>query len=187
MRPAEIRIARRTSPVGELLLAYRDTSLLSIDYGGYEERFWRLLTKRFPQASISRTWPLARPESTINEALDAYFGGEVGAIDALGVELGGTDFENRVWLALRRITPGATVSYGELAARLGSPKGARAVGRANSVNPIAIVVPCHRVIGADSKLTGYAGGLDRKQWLLEHERKHAAFGHRHFFVEQSLF
>ncbi|HEV8628830.1 MAG TPA: methylated-DNA--[protein]-cysteine S-methyltransferase [Thermoanaerobaculia bacterium] len=81
----------------------------------------------------------------------------------------GTVFQRRVWAELCRIPYGATISYRELAARLGNPAACRAVARANATNPIAIVIPCHRVIGADGSLTGYGGGLDRKRWLLERE------------------
>ena len=99
----------------------------------------------------------------------AYFKGDLTAIDGLKVANGGTDFQRAVWKALRAIPAGGTITYGALAARLGRPKAARAVGLANGANPIAIVVPCHRVVGADGSLTGYGGGMARKQWLLAHE------------------
>jgi len=86
------------------------------------------------------------------------------------VRAGGTPFQRVVWAALREIPPGRTTSYGQLAARLGRPGASRAVGLANGANPVAIAVPCHRVIGADGTLTGYGGGIERKRWLLEHER-----------------
>lgn len=104
----------------------------------------------------------------IVEQLQAYFSGELTAFD-LPIELRGTPFQRRVWTALQDIPYGETISYGELARRVGNPKASRAVGLANGRNPVAIVVPCHRVIGADGSLTGYGGGLDRKVWLLEHE------------------
>jgi methylated-DNA-[protein]-cysteine S-methyltransferase len=100
----------------------------------------------------------------------AWFAGDLAAFDDVAVDGGGTRFQQRVWAALRRIPPGETTSYGALAASLGVHGAARAVGLAVGRNPIAIVVPCHRVIGADGRLTGYAGGLERKRWLLEHER-----------------
>jgi methylated-DNA-[protein]-cysteine S-methyltransferase len=99
----------------------------------------------------------------------AYFEGELQALEDVRVESGATDFQRRVWSALREIPPGRTVSYAELARRIGSPTAVRAVAAANARNPVAIVIPCHRVIGADGGLTGYGGGLDRKRWLLEHE------------------
>ena len=102
--------------------------------------------------------------------LRAYFAGDLRATEALAVETGGTPFQQDVWSELRRIAPGSTLTYGELAVRLGrGPAASRAVGLANSLNPVAIVVPCHRVIGANAGLTGYAGGLDKKAWLLRHE------------------
>jgi methylated-DNA-[protein]-cysteine S-methyltransferase len=103
--------------------------------------------------------------------LGAYFAGELADFD-IPMAMHGTDFQRRVWAELRRIPYGETISYGELARRVGSPKASRAVGLANGRNPVAIVVPCHRVIGADGSLTGYGGGLDRKVWLLEHEAAH---------------
>lgn len=106
-------------------------------------------------------------------ALRAYFEGEVTAIDALVTEGEGTDFQRRVWKALRRIPASATASYGEIAKAIGAPTASRAVGAANGRNPIAIVVPCHRVIGSDGTLTGYASGLKRKRWLLHHEARFA--------------
>ena len=100
--------------------------------------------------------------------LEEYFRGERRRFE-LALEPDGTEFEHKVWNQVRRIPFGATDSYGEIARRLGDPGAARAVGLANARNPIAIIVPCHRVIGSDGDLTGYAGGLDRKKWLLEME------------------
>jgi methylated-DNA-[protein]-cysteine S-methyltransferase len=104
-------------------------------------------------------------------ALDAYFRGEVHAVDAIDVDPDGTSFQRRVWAALRTIPVGETTSYGAIARALGMPTASRAVGAANGANPIWIVVPCHRVIGASGALTGYAGGLDVKRRLLAHERE----------------
>ncbi len=105
------------------------------------------------------------------EQLSAYFAGERLDFD-LAMDMHGTDFQRRVWASLCEIPHGETISYGELARWVGNPKASRAVGLANGRNPIAIVVPCHRVIGADGSLTGYGGGLERKVWLLEHEAAH---------------
>ena len=99
----------------------------------------------------------------------AYFRGDLAAIEGLPVTLVGTDFQRTVWTALRTIPCGETWSYGQLAACIGKPRAVRAVGLANGANPVGIVVPCHRVIGADGSLTGYGGGMQRKRWLLEHE------------------
>jgi methylated-DNA-[protein]-cysteine S-methyltransferase len=107
-------------------------------------------------------------------ALKRYFDGDIGALDTIPVALAGTPFQTKVWNALRTIAGGTTLSYGALADRIGKPKAVRAVGLANGSNPIGVVVPCHRVIGADGSLTGYGGGLSRKRWLLEHEARHCA-------------
>ena len=104
----------------------------------------------------------------MREQLDAYFAGELETFD-LDLDPHGTPFQQRVWDELTRIPYGETISYSELAHRLGDPKLVRAVGLANGRNPISIVIPCHRVIGADGSLVGYGGGLERKRWLLEHE------------------
>jgi methylated-DNA-[protein]-cysteine S-methyltransferase len=106
---------------------------------------------------------------SLTQALDAYFAGCIDVLAAVEIATGGTPFQRRVWRALGAIPAGTTVSYGHLAGHLGENRASRAVGAANGANPIAIVVPCHRVIGANGGLTGYAGGLLRKQWLLEHE------------------
>jgi methylated-DNA-[protein]-cysteine S-methyltransferase len=100
--------------------------------------------------------------------LEAYFAGELRTFD-LPLALHGTEFQRRVWNALCEIPYGAAISYAELARRVGSPRGFRAVGQANGANPVGIIVPCHRVIASDTKLGGYSGGLDRKRWLLAHE------------------
>ena len=100
--------------------------------------------------------------------LQEYFRGERREFE-VDLDLAGTDFELRVWDELRQIPYGTTTTYGEIARRIGDPEAGRAVGVANARNPIAILVPCHRVIGSDGDLTGYAGGLDRKKWLLDHE------------------
>lgn len=104
--------------------------------------------------------------------LDRYFWGE-GRGFSVPLDLGGTPFQKEVWGRLMRIPYGATVGYGEIAAGIGKPGAARAVGGANHRNPVGIIVPCHRVIGAAGDLTGYGAGLWRKKWLLEHERAHA--------------
>jgi|HubBroStandDraft_3_1064219.scaffolds.fasta_scaffold50696_2 methylated-DNA-[protein]-cysteine S-methyltransferase len=105
----------------------------------------------------------------VTRQLDAYFEGTLTEFD-LPMQMQGTEFQRRVWTSLAEIPYGETISYGELARWVGNPNASRAVGLANGRNPIAIVVPCHRVIGADGSLTGYGGGLERKVWLLEHER-----------------
>jgi methylated-DNA-[protein]-cysteine S-methyltransferase len=120
-----------------------------------------------------RTGGWKRDDAALSEAraqLQAYFAGELRGFE-LPLAAEGTPFQQRVWRALCDIPYGETISYGELARRIGQPAAARAVGLANGQNPIAIVVPCHRVIGANGSLTGYGGGLERKRWLLAHESR----------------
>jgi methylated-DNA-[protein]-cysteine S-methyltransferase len=106
----------------------------------------------------------------VADALTAYFAGEVEVIDSLSVDAVGTKFQQRVWHALRKIPVGETASYGEIADAIGCPGAARAVGSANASNPVGIIVPCHRVVRGDGSLGGYGFGVERKRWLLEHER-----------------
>jgi methylated-DNA-[protein]-cysteine S-methyltransferase len=115
----------------------------------------------------------AKNPGGLTSAFDAYFAGDLAAIDLLPVEAGGTPFQRAVWSALRTIACGTTISYAELAQRIGRPSAVRAVGLANGSNPVCIVVPCHRVIGSNGTLTGYGGGLERKRWLLAHEGRTA--------------
>ena len=107
----------------------------------------------------------------VREQLTAYWAGELRTFD-VPLRMAGTPFQQQVWAALRTIPYGETWSYGKLAAEIGSPSASRAVGLANGRNPVGIVVPCHRVVGASGKLVGYGGGLERKRWLLDHERAH---------------
>ncbi|WP_109489405.1 methylated-DNA--[protein]-cysteine S-methyltransferase [Occallatibacter savannae] len=113
----------------------------------------------------------ARNPHALSDAISRYFAGDLAAIDTIPVATGGTSFQRKVWQELRNIPCGATTSYGELARRIEHPSAVRAVGSANGDNPVAVVVPCHRVIGANGSLTGYGGGLDRKRWLLDHETR----------------
>jgi methylated-DNA-[protein]-cysteine S-methyltransferase len=115
----------------------------------------------------------AHAESRARLAIEAYFHGALQAIEEIPTRSCGTEFQQQVWAALRKIPAGTTVSYSQLAAVIGRPAAVRAVGAANGANPIPIVVPCHRVIGADDSLTGFGGGLERKRWLLAHERRHS--------------
>jgi methylated-DNA-[protein]-cysteine S-methyltransferase len=106
----------------------------------------------------------------LRRSLDAYFAGALDALDNVAIDPGGTPFQQSVWSALRRVPPGETTTYLALARTIGAPAAVRAVGAANGANPIWLVIPCHRAIGSDGRLVGYAGGLERKRWLLEHER-----------------
>ena len=115
--------------------------------------------------------PVRRDCFGVHDVLEAYFAGDVAALDALTVRAKGTPFQQEVWRRLREIPVGSTISYGELARRVGRPKAQRAVGMANASNPIALIVPCHRVIRTGGALGGYAFGLDYKRWLLTHEAR----------------
>jgi methylated-DNA-[protein]-cysteine S-methyltransferase len=153
------------SPLGTLHVAVRDGRLCLIELSS-ETRFrQRLRASGEPVQALESV-----QANTIMAALRAYFGGDTAALDAIEVDpLGGTPFQRRVWNALRSIPAGETVSYRTIATRIRAPKAVRAVGAANGANPVPIVLPCHRVIGADGSLTGYGGGLPRKRWLLQHE------------------
>ena len=153
------------TPIGTLLLAARDGRLCSLDFDDCRRRMSALLASRY--GSVEHR-PASDPFGFAT-AVRAYLDGDLAALDGIPIETNGTEFQRRVWNALRRIPSGTTVTYRELACHIGSPRGSRAVGAANGRNPIAIVVPCHRMIGADGSLTGYAGGLWRKRWLLGHE------------------
>jgi len=166
-------LEKRSSPISPLLLVTDENGTLrALEFGDLDTRLHRLLRDHYGEYTLA---PGAAPHS-ITRALDAYFQGDLRAIDNVHVTTGGTQFQRGVWAALREIPGGSTISYGRLASRLGAPGASRAVGAANGANPIPIIVPCHRVIGADGTLTGYGGGLPRKKWLLDHEARFAA-GH----------
>lgn len=160
------QLAHLQSPMGGLLLIAKDEKLAALDFEHCEARLRALFHKRFPKARLET----GRVPPAIAKALRAYFAGDLAALSDIALEEGGTPFQRRVWKALRMIKPGETLSYGALAARIGKPGAARAVGLANGSNPIGIVTPCHRVIGANGRLTGYAGGLEAKAFLLKHEK-----------------
>lgn len=163
-----LHVEQLTSPLGPMLLLTDDQQTLRmLDWVDCQERMDRLLRRQYGQG---RTRTLASARRTpARDAVEAYFAGDLTAIDRLPVANGGTDFQRQVWAALRNIPAGQTTSYGQLAAAIDRPKAVRALGLANGANPIAIIVPCHRVIGANSALTGYGSGLPRKAWLLAHE------------------
>ncbi|WP_426165507.1 methylated-DNA--[protein]-cysteine S-methyltransferase [Sandarakinorhabdus sp. DWP1-3-1] len=162
----QLTLSRYRAPAFEILVVSDgDGVLRALDFSDFEERMHRLLARHYGSyALVDGDAPPA-----IVAALDAYFAGDLTALDALPVATGGTPFQKSVWAALRAIPAGRTSGYGALAAQLGRPGAARAVGLANGSNPIGIVIPCHRVIGASGALTGYAGGVTRKAWLLAHE------------------
>ena len=146
------------SPVGELLLTSAGGCLTGVYFEDH----------RHPPEDRVELAPDGTAFVRVITQLDEYFSGSRDRFD-LPLAPAGTEFQQKVWNALLEIPFGATESYGDLAARLGDPKATRAVGLANGKNPISIIVPCHRVVGADGSLTGYGGGLERKRWLLVHE------------------
>jgi O-6-methylguanine DNA methyltransferase len=157
----EILTSTIESPIGPLTLVARDGVLTDVSM--HDQRHGSPL----PHGAITDDpW-----FKDVAAQLDAYFAGELSSFD-VEMNLVGTPFQQNVWSRLCEIPYGETISYGELARRIGNPKASRAVGLANGRNPVAIIVPCHRVIGANGSLTGYGGGLERKTWLLAHELKH---------------
>ena len=174
VEPLTLLVDRLQTPIGELLIvADQAGKLRTIDWTDHEARMRQLLDRYYGKGGY--TLQPARDPGGLTSAMRDYFKGDIGAIDRLPVdESAGTPFQQSVWRALRKIKSGKTISYAELARRIGKPKAVRAAGLANGQNPISIVVPCHRVIGSNGTLTGYGGGLPRKKWLLEHEGALAA-------------
>lgn len=161
-------VRRIATPTGPMTLIQDESERLCfLEWDDHADRMQGFLARRYPEERL-RLIESSHP-TTASRALEAYFGGDIAAVDTLPTAARGTEFQRAVWSALRAIPPGTTVSYAALADRIGRPSAVRAVGLANGANPIAIVVPCHRVIGADGTLTGYGGGLERKRWLLAHE------------------
>ena len=153
------------APFAAILIAVQRDQLVALDFVEYEARMRKLLSRRYA------AWQFAEKSNPCGFAghLRAYLHGEIEAINTIPVALGGSEFQRAAWQALRTIPAGTTATYAEQAQRIGRPKASRAVGAANGQNPVAIVLPCHRVVGANGSLTGYAGGMHTKQWLLRHE------------------
>lgn len=142
------------SPIGNLRIVVDESSLVALDFNEDEKK----------QSDEHRYI------NEVKKQLDEYFKGTRELFD-LNIKINGTDFQNKVWNELTKIPYGETISYKELATRIGNDKACRAVGNANNKNKISIVIPCHRVVGSNKKLVGYAGGLDKKEWLINHENK----------------
>lgn len=169
-----INVARYASPIGRLSLSSVDGKLVHLDFEDNDDRLKTIQTRRFKKldwidGSVAPT--------SVTDWLDAYFEGVPGALPMDAINMIGTDFQKSVWDALITIPNGKCVSYAGLAVQLGKANAVRAVARANALNPVSIIVPCHRVIGSNGTLTGYAGGLDRKKWLLDHETAMVATAH----------
>jgi methylated-DNA-[protein]-cysteine S-methyltransferase len=163
---------RFNTPTGWMFLVTDpEQRLRALEWEDKGDRMQRLLRVYYAEKGYHLVKSPAHSRARL--ALEAYFEGELEAVAELRTETRGTALQRAVWSALRNIPAGTTLSYGQLAREIGNPTAVRAVGAANGANPISVVVPCHRVIGADGSLTGYGGGLERKRWLLAHERTHA--------------
>ena len=168
----ELAKATFDTPVGPMRALASDTALCALEFAA-GPRLTRLdarLSQFYSEVSI-----VERPSALLDRTrawLDAYFAGTSADIASLALDARGTPFEQTVWTALRAIPVGETTSYGQIATQIATVAASRAVGLANGANPIALIVPCHRVIGTSGSLTGYGGGLDRKLWLLEHEERY---------------
>jgi methylated-DNA-[protein]-cysteine S-methyltransferase len=163
--PPTLVQSRIASPLGEVLLAATEQGLAGVWFVHRQEHM--------PDHSL---WPTDDVHPVLRAAaqqLNAYFSGQLQSFDLPLTPTWGTPFQRAVWQALQRIPYGKTSTYGDIARDIGNPKAVRAVGAAIGQNPHSIIVPCHRVVGANGALTGFAGGLDRKQYLLEHEAAHA--------------
>lgn len=159
---------RLSTPIGELILVTDDGGRVrALDWAECNARLLRLL--RLHHGHDGGAIAPRADQSDAMRAVRRYFAGDLDSITTVAVETAGTPFQRAVWTALRDIPVGSTRSYAALAASIDRPRAVRAVGLANGANPIGIIVPCHRVVGSDASLTGYAGGLSRKRWLLEHE------------------
>lgn len=159
------------TPIGSLVVIEDETdALFMVEFADCDDRMDRWLRHRL--ASGRYQLRAGAVSTNSRQAFATYFDGDVGFLRTLPVRLDGTSFQNEMWTALREVVPGETLAYGSFAERLGRPNAARAVGHANGSNPLSIVVPCHRLVGADGALTKYGGGLERKRWLLDHEARH---------------
>ena len=164
--PESFNLDRLPTPIGTALLVTDAGGVLrALDWEDYEPRMKALLRLHYGAVDLKN----ARAPRALRAALTGYFNGDLDRLAAIEWRVAGTPFQQKVWTALPKIPAGTTMSYGALAARLDAPKAMRAVGHANGSNPISVVVPCHRLIGANGALVKYGGGLERKRWLLEHE------------------
>jgi len=164
--PETFNLDRLATPIGMALLVTDAGGVLrALDWEEYEPRMRQLLRLQYGAVVLMD----ARAPRDLKSALTAYFKGDLDRLKTIKWRVAGTPFQRKVWTALPKIPPGTTMSYGALAAKLNAPKAMRAVGHANGSNPVSVVVPCHRLIGANGTLVKYGGGLERKRWLLEHE------------------
>lgn len=164
--PETLTLDRLATPIGTALLVTDEHGVLrAFNWTDYEADMLAWIARHYPKAKLHE----GRTPANVRGAFESYFRGEATALEAVPWKASGTPFQLQVWEALCTIPAGETLSYAGLAERIGRPTAVRAVGHANGANPVAVVVPCHRVIGTDGSLTGYGGSLPRKRWLLEHE------------------
>ncbi len=169
---ALIALATETieTPIGRLvLLADGEGRLCAAEFEDCSHRLDRWLHRRF--GADGYVLVPGHIAADITRAFSDYFAGKIEALDRIAVNFTGTDFQNAVWRALRQVEPGKPLAYSALAARIGKPRAIRAVGAANGANPLSVVVPCHRLVGAGGDLVRYGGGIERKRWLLDHEAR----------------
>ena len=167
--PPTLVFATMSTPIGPLTILTADDRVVAGGFTDSVDLVARFVAKKYRGAPMERV----DHRGPIGEALTRYFDGDVAALDSIPIQVQGGRFQEQVWAALRQIPPGQPTTYRDLAIKLGGQRLARAVGMANATNPIAPIVPCHRVTGTSGDLTGYYWGLERKRWLLDHERRHA--------------
>lgn len=165
--------AEYDSPIGAITLVLREDRLCGLLFNDRFARYGRALEARLGEPRSA--WRAAPRATLAVRRLRDYFAGDFTALDELDVDTGGTPFQRSVWEAVRRMPAGETASYGQIAQAIGAPSAVRAVGAANGANPVCLVIPCHRIIGANGSLTGYGGGMHRKRWLLAHESPQPTF------------
>jgi methylated-DNA-[protein]-cysteine S-methyltransferase len=164
--PETFDLDRLPTPIGTaLLVSDAEGVLRALDWEDYAPRMEELLRLHYGAVILKD----ARAPRDIRAALTGYFKGDLDCLNTINWRVAGTPFQRKVWTALPKIPAGTTMTYGAVAAKLALPKAVRAVGHANGSNPLSVVLPCHRLIGADGSLTGYGGGIERKRWLLQHE------------------
>ena len=163
--------ATMATPLGPIHLEFSASGLKNLIFAGQDDISRQDRKKSTPETTSLPEETLQKWRNQLAQALEKYFAGQPVSFEDLPLDLQGSPFHLQVWRELRKVPPGKTVSYQELARRLGKPKAARAVGQACGANPIPLIVPCHRVIAANGKLGGFSSGLERKRWLLEHEKE----------------
>jgi methylated-DNA-[protein]-cysteine S-methyltransferase len=164
-----VELSEHATPLGRMRIATSERNLVAMAFLDS----WPRVERHLSRVIAREEWREGAPPPTVTEKLDAYLAGELEALDSISVVAAGTCFQRRVWAAIREVPAGSLLSYSELAAAAGSPNAVRAAGTACGANPIWLVIPCHRILRRDGDLGDYGGGLERKQWLINHEHQHA--------------